>query len=68
MDSFQDSIEKMLWPEKRDKDPVLGDKIPGVIDRTTQASYLRVPSGYLPDILETADESGATVLPLAVWG
>ena len=48
MDSFQDSIEKMLWPEKRDKDPVLGDKVPGVIDRTTQTSYLPVPSGFLP--------------------
>jgi cytochrome c2 len=49
MDSFQDSIEKMLWPEKRDKDSVLGDKVPGLIDRTTTASYLRVPRGYLPD-------------------
>ena len=29
MDSFNDSIEKMLWPEKRDKDPILGDKVPG---------------------------------------
>ncbi len=29
MDSFQNSIEQMLWPEKRDKDAVLGDKIPG---------------------------------------
>ena len=39
MQSFQDSIEKMLWPEKRDKDSVLGDKVPGLIDRTTTASY-----------------------------
>jgi hypothetical protein len=53
MDSFQDSIEKMLWPEKRDKDPVLGDKIPGVIDRTTTTSYLRVSAGYLPDFLRS---------------
>jgi hypothetical protein len=51
MRSFQDSIEQMLWPEKRDKDPVLGDKVPGVIDRTTTTSYLRVPAGYLPDYL-----------------
>ena len=29
MASFQDSIEKMLWPEKRDKDSLLGDKVPG---------------------------------------
>ena len=48
MDSFQDSIEKMLWPEKRDKDSVLGDKVPGTIDRTTDRSYIRVPAGYLP--------------------
>jgi hypothetical protein len=52
MSSFQDSIEKMLWPEKRDKDNLLGDKIPGLIDRTTQTSYLRVPAGYLPDALQ----------------
>jgi hypothetical protein len=48
MAAFEDGIEKMLWPEKRDKDPVLGDKVPGLIDRTTASSYLRVPVGYLP--------------------
>jgi hypothetical protein len=52
MGSFQNSIEQMLWPEKRDKDPVLGDKVPGVIARTTARSYLRVPAGYLPVYLE----------------
>ena len=52
MRSFQDSIEKLLWPEKREKDPILGDKVPGVIDRTTATSYLRVPAGYLPDFLQ----------------
>jgi hypothetical protein len=51
MKSFQDSIEQMLWPERRDKDPVLGDKVPGLIDRTTQRSYLRVAAGYLPEFL-----------------
>ncbi|KYF71243.1 hypothetical protein BE11_33325 [Sorangium cellulosum] len=51
MESFQDAIEKMLWPEKREKDRVLGDKVPGVIDRTTARSYLRVPAGYLPERL-----------------
>jgi hypothetical protein len=49
MQSFQGSIEQMLWPERRQKDPVLGNKVPGVIDRTTARSYLRVPAGYLPD-------------------
>jgi hypothetical protein len=51
MRSFQDSIEKLLWPEKREKDTVLGDKVPGVIDRITTRSYLRVSAGYLPDAL-----------------
>ncbi|RBH40293.1 hypothetical protein C3F00_041775, partial [Pseudomonas sp. MWU13-2860] len=35
-----------------EKDKVLGDKVPGVIDRTTARSYLRVPTGYLPDTLQ----------------
>jgi hypothetical protein len=50
MAAFEDGIEKMLWPEKREKDPLLGGKIPGpsLIDRTTASSYLRVPVGYLP--------------------
>jgi hypothetical protein len=51
LDSFKDSIQQMLWPEKRDKDELLGDRIPGKIDRTTQDSYLRVSDGYLPDAL-----------------
>ncbi|MGA9061463.1 MAG: hypothetical protein WB341_07330 [Terracidiphilus sp.] len=53
LQSFQDSIEQMLWPEKRDKDELLGDKIPGKIDRTTQRSYLRISYGYLPDALQS---------------
>lgn len=60
MKSFNDSIEKMLWPEKRDKDPVLGDKIPGpsLMDRTTERSYLRISAGFLPDALQ----------PFLSWG
>jgi hypothetical protein len=49
MASFQDSIEQLLWPEKRDQDPVLGAKVPGRIDRTTADSFLRIPVGFLPD-------------------
>jgi hypothetical protein len=56
MASFEDSITKLLWPEKREKDPVLGGKIPGVIDRTTATSWLRVPTGYLPDVLKDAQD------------
>ncbi|MDF0676494.1 MAG: hypothetical protein P0120_19495 [Nitrospira sp.] len=52
LQSFQSSIEQMLWPEKRDKDRVFGDRVPGVIDRTTTTSYLRIPKGYLPEVLQ----------------
>jgi hypothetical protein len=52
LDAFNDSIEQMLWPEKREKDELLGDKIPGKIDRTTQTSYLRISYGYLPNALQ----------------
>jgi len=60
MRSFEDSIGQMLWPEKRERDPEIGDKMPlgpdgmpwpSKIDRTTRSSYLRVPVGYLPDSL-----------------
>ncbi len=54
MRAFQDGIEQMLWPEKREKDSLLGDKIPGKIDRTPEPTYLRVAGGYLPDFLQTA--------------
>ncbi|HEY3911447.1 MAG TPA: hypothetical protein VGM07_16390 [Stellaceae bacterium] len=62
MASFQDSITQMLWPQKRDQDPVLGSKIPGVIDRTTATSWLRIPTGYLPDAIKAS----RAVLNLAV--
>jgi hypothetical protein len=52
MRSFQDSIEKLLWPERRPKDPVLGDKVPGWIDRTEGRSNIRIAAGYLPDDLK----------------
>jgi hypothetical protein len=63
IDSFNDSIDKMLWPEKRDPDKILGDKVPGTIDRTTKTSYLRVPSGYLPDLLKPLQGFGQRFFP-----
>ncbi len=63
MDSFQESIEEMLWPEKRQKDPVLGDKVPGLIDRTTATSYVRVSSGYLPNTLKGATGFAQRLFP-----
>ena len=52
---FQASIEQMLWPEKRDKDPILGDAVPGVIDRTTTRSWVTIPAAYVPEILRPAE-------------
>jgi hypothetical protein len=63
MGSFQSSIEQMLWPERRQKDRVLGDKVPGMIDRTTETSYLRVPKGFLPDFLQDVIELEEKILP-----
>lgn len=51
MRSFESGIEQLLWPERRQKDPILGDKVPGVIDRTTARSYVTIPVGFMPDIL-----------------
>ena len=51
---FQASIEQLLWPEKRAKDPVLGDKVPGVIDRTTARSAITIAAGFVPDMLKPA--------------
>jgi mono/diheme cytochrome c family protein len=60
---FQASITQMLWPDRRAKDPVLGDKVPGVIDRTTAASYLRVPAGYLPGYVRASLDTLGMIAP-----
>jgi hypothetical protein len=64
MASFQNSIAQMLWPDKRAKDPVLGDKVPGVIDRTTATSWLRIPTGYLPDVLRHSQRLLNLIVPV----
>jgi hypothetical protein len=51
MKLFQTSIEQMLWPERREKDPILGDKIPGFIDRTSERSWIYIPAGFQPKLL-----------------
>jgi hypothetical protein len=56
LESFQGSIEKMLWPEKRDGDRSYatksGKEHPGVIDKTSRGSYIRLQTGYLPEFLQ----------------
>ena len=64
MGAFQDAIEKMLWPEKRDKDSLLPDKIPGMIDRTTETSYIRIARGFLPDYLKPLLSPGQRFFPV----
>ncbi len=68
--AFDDAITQMLWPEKRDKDPYIGDRIPGPsrILRTTATSALKVPAGYLPgDLSELAGFFGYWANRLAPW-
>ena len=42
---------------------MLGDKIPGVIDRTTAPSYLRIPAGYLPGYIRATLGSLGLIAP-----
>ncbi len=46
--AFDDAIEKMLWPEKREKDKLLGNLGVGLIDRTTRPTTLHLSTGFLP--------------------
>ena len=75
MRSFDDSIQQMLWPERRDKDSLLGDKIPGVIDRVgdrapdghgTQPVYLKFSAGYLPEFLQRTLRTQQALFPGAL--
>jgi hypothetical protein len=63
MKVFDASIEQMLWPEKRDMDAVLGDKVPGVIDHTTQVSQLTIPAGFVPEALQPLRKGAHWWLP-----
>lgn len=49
MKVFDASIEQMLWPEKRERDPELGGKVNGTIDRTTERSEVVIPVGFVPE-------------------
>jgi hypothetical protein len=51
MKVFDASIEQLLWPQKREHDALLGDKVPGTIDRMTERGELTIPVGFVPDAL-----------------
>ena len=63
LSSFDASITQMLWPARRASDPVFGNRIPGVIDRTTATSYLRVPAGYLPEFVRKSEPIASLIVP-----
>ncbi len=65
---FQDAITKLLWPERREKDPVIGNLVGNQvagsqIARTTAESYIRVAPGYVPDNLKGLTGIGQQLLP-----
>jgi hypothetical protein len=69
MGVFQDAIEKMLWPERREKDRLFANENGagvGVIDRTTTESFLSVPEGYVPEHLRGLLGIGRRLFPFAV--
>jgi hypothetical protein len=62
MRSFNSAIGEMLWPERRPGNVTYvtasGRTLRGQVDVTTATSYLRVPKGYLPGLLQTSLVSG----------
>ncbi len=74
MSSFNDAIHQLLWPETRAKDgdqpkPIpsgtylLSGPGPSLVDRTTERSFLRVPTGYLPGPLAGAPKTEQKLAP-----
>ncbi|HEY1254472.1 MAG TPA: hypothetical protein VGF01_06800 [Terracidiphilus sp.] len=72
--SFNDAIHQLLWPETRKKDgdqgtpipagtPLLTGPGPSLIDRTTERSYQRVATGYLPWPLSATPKVEQALLP-----
>jgi hypothetical protein len=66
---FQASIEQMLWPDKRQHDPALGNQVDPIylIDRTTQDSNISIPADYVPETLRPASAKLHKLLP-ALFG
>jgi len=69
MQVFTQSIQQMLWPERREADPlftrlnITGPGI-GIIQRTSEDSYIRVPRGFVPDGLSPLLGAGARLFPM----
>ncbi len=63
---FNASIEQMLWPERREFDSVLGNKVPGTIWRTDARSWVRIPAGFQPEIARMSSHLAHDLLPQLV--
>jgi hypothetical protein len=61
MRAFDTAIEQMLWPEKRQRDAELGDKVDGLIDRTDSASHLFLPVSFISALREKIGKDGDTL-------
>ena len=67
---FQASIEQMLWPDKRQHDPALGNQNdPIYLHRIvpTQDSNISIPADYVPETLRPASARLHKLLP-ALFG
>jgi hypothetical protein len=59
MAAAREGLEQLLWPERRDKDAKLGDKVPGRIERTTEVSRLRIPAAMMaPELAKVLSPTG----------
>ena len=67
MQVFQPSIEQMLWPEKRAVDPLLGAKVHGMIDRTTETSWVVIDKDYVPGSLQLARSLLKSLYPWMIY-
>jgi hypothetical protein len=58
----------MLWPERREKDPVIGSKVPfpSKIDRTDAKSWIEIPKSFQPNLLVGLLNLGKLLFPWAV--
>ena len=69
MQVFTRSIEQMLWPERREADVlftrlnITGPGV-GIIQRTSEDSYINVPRGFVPDGLSPLLGIGARLFPM----
>ncbi len=48
---FELSIDRLLNPERRRKDPLTELEVPGYMYRTTATSCVKIPKGYVPDLV-----------------